>query len=113
MKKHRIADRADIPPFIVMDVMRSANEKEAAGEHIIHMEVGQPSTRAPSKVIAAAHNALDSDRLGYTDAKGLPELRERISQHYRQQYDLDVPPRRIIVTSRVVGRICAGLSGAF
>ena len=97
--KPRIANRSDIPPFIVMDMMRAANEKEAVGQHIIHMEVGQPSTKAPSKVIAAAHNALDADRLGYTDAKGLPELRERISQHYQNRYKLDVPADRIIVTT--------------
>ncbi len=82
-----------------MDMMRAANEKEASGAHIIHMEVGQPSTKAPSKVIAAAHNALDADRLGYTDAKGLPELRERISRHYQNRYKLDVPADRIIVTT--------------
>ena len=99
MSNHRIADRADIPPFIVMDVMRSANEKEVAGEHIIHMEVGQPSTKAPTKVIAAAHAALDDNRLGYTDARGLPELRDRISQHYREQHNLEISPDRIIVTT--------------
>ncbi|MCP4935185.1 MAG: aminotransferase class I/II-fold pyridoxal phosphate-dependent enzyme [bacterium] len=97
--KPRIASRSHIPPFIVMDMMRAANGKEAAGEHIIHMEVGQPSTNAPSKVIAAAHRALDADRLGYTDAKGLPELRGRISQHYQNRYNLDVPAERIIVTT--------------
>jgi aspartate/methionine/tyrosine aminotransferase len=99
MTRHKTADRANIPPFIVMDVMRSANKKEAAGERIIHMEVGQPSTKAPSKVIAAAHQALDTDRLGYTDAKGLPELRTRISRHYRDWYNLDISPHRIIVTT--------------
>ena len=99
MSTDRIADRADIPPFIVMDVMRSANEKEVAGEHIIHMEVGQPSTKAPAKVIEAARQALDNDRLGYTEARGLPELREAISRHYRSIYELDISPDRIIVTT--------------
>ena len=97
--RKRQASRADIPAFIVMDVMRAANEIEAMGEHVIHMEVGQPSTKAPSKVIAAAHKALDSNRLGYTDARGLPELRERISRHYHDRYNLDISSERIIVTT--------------
>lgn len=63
------------------------------------MEVGQPSTKAPAGVIEAAHKALDSDRLGYTDAKGLPELRQRISRHYHQKYNLDISADRIIVTT--------------
>ena len=36
-----------VDPFIVMDVMAAAAEKEAAGESVIHLEVGQPSTPAP------------------------------------------------------------------
>ncbi len=99
MNSPKIARRADISPFIVMDVMARANEKEASGENIIHMEVGQPATRAPQKVIDAAHRALDEDRLGYTEATGLPVLRARISAHYQQRYGLDVPDRRIIVTT--------------
>lgn len=95
----RIAKRAGIPPFIVMDVMRAAHEREAAGENIIHMEVGQPATAAPRRVIEAAHAALDDNRLGYTDANGLPQLRERISQHYRDWYGLDISPSRIVVTT--------------
>ncbi len=99
MTRFKGTNRPDIPPFIVMDVMRAANEKEAVGENIIHMEVGQPAGKAPAKVIEAAHKALDTDRLGYTDANGLPVLRDRISQYYRDRYNLDIPARRIIVTT--------------
>ena len=38
---------AGVDPFIVMDVMAAAAEKEAAGDVVIHLEVGQPSTPAP------------------------------------------------------------------
>ena len=99
MNRRKIANRADISPFIVMDVMKAANEKEVSGQHIIHMEVGQPATRAPQKVREAAHKALDEDRLGYTDARGLPKLRAHIAQYYRTRYNLEVSPERIIVTT--------------
>ena len=49
-----------VDPFIVMDVMAAAAEKEAAGESVIHLEVGQPSTPAPKGALAAAHAALES-----------------------------------------------------
>ena len=55
-----------------MDVMKSAAEREAIGEGVMHMEVGQPSTAAPGGVIAAAKQALDDDVLGYTLAMGIP-----------------------------------------
>ena len=96
---------AGVDPFIVMDVMAAAAEKEAAGDTVIHLEVGQPSTPAPKGALAAAHAALDSDRIGYVAALGMPALRERISRHYRDVYKVDVPAERVIVTT--------GSSGGF
>lgn len=43
----RNSSRSQVDPFIVMDVMQAAAAAEAAGRHIIHMEVGQPGTGAP------------------------------------------------------------------
>ena len=68
----KVSERGMIPPFIVMDVMRAANERAAAGEDVMHLEVGQPSTPAPRRVLEAAKRALDSQVLGYTDALGIP-----------------------------------------
>ena len=94
-----LAKRGDIDPFIAMDVMRLANERAARGEDIIHMEVGQPARPAPRKVIEAARDALDSERLGYTDALGLPLLRARIAAHYRERYGVEVASERVVVTT--------------
>jgi aspartate/methionine/tyrosine aminotransferase len=91
--------RSGIPPFIVMDVMREANARVAQGYDVIHLEVGQPSTPAPAVVREAAARALATDRLGYTDALGLPALKARISRHYGETYGIDVDPSRVIVTS--------------
>ncbi|MGM0562185.1 MAG: pyridoxal phosphate-dependent aminotransferase [Pseudomonadota bacterium] len=95
----KVAERGRIPSFIVMDVLRAANEKMAAGEHVLHLEVGQPGTPAPEAVRKAAHNALDSLRLGYTDALGIPRLRKRIARHYMETYGTEVDPDRIAVTA--------------
>ncbi|RXH41152.1 pyridoxal phosphate-dependent aminotransferase [Bradyrhizobium zhanjiangense] len=97
--------RSDVPPFMVMDVMAAAARIEAAGGHVIHMEVGQPAAGAPSTAIAAAHAALEAGRIDYTSALGIPSLRERIARHYRDVYGCDVSPERIVVTT--------GSSGGF
>ncbi|HYM30624.1 MAG TPA: aminotransferase class I/II-fold pyridoxal phosphate-dependent enzyme [Candidatus Cybelea sp.] len=91
--------RSAIAPFFVMEVMKAAAAREAAGGEVLHMEVGQPSTPAPRKVIEAARKAVASERLGYTDALGIPPLREAISGHYRGYYGINVPPERIVVTT--------------
>jgi aspartate/methionine/tyrosine aminotransferase len=97
--------RSDVPPFMVMDVMAAAARIEAAGGHVIHMEVGQPAASAPKTAIQAAHAALEAGRIDYTSALGTPSLRERIARHYRDSYGVDVDSARIVVTT--------GSSGAF
>jgi len=97
--------RSDVPPFMVMDVMAAAERIEAAGGHVIHMEVGQPAAPAPRAALAAAHRALDAGRIDYTSALGTPALRERIARHYRDSYGCAVDAGRIVVTT--------GSSGAF
>jgi aspartate/methionine/tyrosine aminotransferase len=91
--------RSDVPPFMVMDVMAAAARIEAAGGHVIHMEVGQPAAAAPSTAIAAARAALTSGRLGYTETLGIPSLRARIARHYAEEYGVSVNPARVVVTT--------------
>ena len=94
----RPSSRGDVPPFMVMDVMSAAARIEAAGGHVIHMEVGQPFAPAPKCAIEAARRALDG-RIAYTEALGIPSLRRRIARHYGETYDLDLDPGRVIVTT--------------
>jgi aspartate/methionine/tyrosine aminotransferase len=91
--------RGLVPPFIAMDVLREALAREAAGHSVIHLEVGQPGSPAPQAVLDAARQALDRDRLGYTDALGIPALREAIARHYQDQYGIVVDPGEIVVTT--------------
>lgn len=97
--------RSDVPPFMVMDVMAAAARIEAAGGHVIHMEVGQPAAGAPKTAIAAAQAALSAGRIDYTSALGIPSLRARIARHYRDAHGCTVSPERIVVTT--------GSSGGF
>src|SRR5947207_7145711 len=101
----KVARRGLVAPFIVMDVMRAADERAAAGGDVLHLEVGQPSTPAPAGVRRAAHAALDREVLGYTDSFGLPALRARLARHYAEQYGVAIAAERIAVT--------CGSSGAF
>src|SRR5260370_32805404 len=92
--------RGLVPPFIAMDVLRAANEREAGGADVIHLEVGQPGSAAPAPVLEAARLALASERIGYTDALGIAPLRQAIAAHYLAQYGVAVDPAEIRVTTR-------------
>jgi aspartate/methionine/tyrosine aminotransferase len=94
-----LAKRSVVDPFIVMDVMAEANARAKTGEDIIHMEVGQPATPAPRAARERAQQALSTDRLGYTEALGLPALRERIARYVGERYSVAVRPERVVVTA--------------
>ncbi len=93
------ARRSEIAPFIAMDMLAEANNRQQRGEDIIHLEVGQPGTPPPRLVREAAKKALETHRIGYTEATGMPALRARIARHYQETYEVQVAPERIIVTT--------------
>jgi len=101
---------ARVPPFRVMDVITAANARAAmvgaAGPAVLRMEVGQPGTGLPEGARRAVEAALRSGHpMGYTEALGMPGLRERISAHIADWYGVEVSSRRVAVT--------LGASGAF
>lgn len=86
---------AQVEPFHAIAVSRLAHDMEAAGHSIIHMEFGQPSTGAPARAIAVAHDVLDNEAMGYWES--VP-LKARIAHHYGQAYGVQVDPEQVILT---------------
>jgi len=100
----------DIAPFQAIAISRRAHELKAAGQRILHMEFGQPSTGAPKGAIAAAHHVLDSEAMGYWES--LP-LKERICRHYREGFGVGLSPRRMVITCGASPALVLALSTAF
>ena len=100
-----VARRAGIPPFYVMDVWLAAAERQRTHGDLVNLSAGQPSAGAPGPVIAAATRALATNRLGYTVALGIPELREEIAASYSSRYGLAVGTDDVVLTT--------GSSGGF
>ena len=90
---------AAVQPFLAMDVMAAAAAKARRGDDVVRMEVGQPSAPAPRAVIAAAQAALAAGRVPYTEALGLPTLRERIARDYAERHGVEVSPERVVITT--------------
>lgn len=109
----RNSSRSEVDPFIVMDVMQAAAAAEAAGRHIIHMEVGQPGTGAPKGASAALSRAMNDGPLGYTVALGLPALRARVARMYGDWYNVDLDPNRVVITSGSSGGFILAFTALF
>lgn len=86
---------APVEPFHAIAVSRLAHDLEAAGRSVIHMEFGQPSTGAPVRAVAVAHEVLDNEAMGYWES--VP-LKKRIARHYADTYGVEVDPEQVILT---------------
>jgi aspartate/methionine/tyrosine aminotransferase len=104
----KLARRLDhIEPFYVMECAKAAAELARSpvcdpaqgGRPMIFLNIGEPDFTAPTLVRAASERAVQAGRTQYTDATGLPALRERISAWYASRFGLSIPPHRIVVTA--------------
>jgi aspartate/methionine/tyrosine aminotransferase len=102
-----------VPPFHVMRVIDAVVARREAGQFVIDLSAGQPSTSAPGAVLAAARAALDADRIGYTNALGIPPLREAIARHYRECMGIEVDARNVAVTTGSSGGFLYSFLAAF
>ncbi len=89
----------EISPFLVMDVLEKAQELERNGEHIIHLEVGEPDFDTPECINEACYRAICEGKTHYTHSLGLIELREAIAENYWNQYKVKVSPEQILIAS--------------
>lgn len=86
-------------PFRAMVFGEKADRMIANGVSVIKLSLGEPDFGAPPAVRDAMREQYDGRALPYTAAMGLPELREAIARFYRERHDLDIDPKRIIITS--------------
>jgi aspartate/methionine/tyrosine aminotransferase len=100
------ADRLkDIEPFRVVEVLTRAKALEAAGRHIVHMEAGEPDFATAQPIIEAGQASLGRGETYYTQATGIPELRQALSDFYRSEYGVEVSPSRILITPGASGAL--------
>ncbi|MDA8869786.1 aminotransferase class I/II-fold pyridoxal phosphate-dependent enzyme [Rhizobiaceae bacterium] len=91
--------RSKVEPFHAMDVLAKATRMRNAGVDVAMLCVGQPSAPAPKAALVAARLAVDDGRIGYSDALGRRELRERLARHYAEIYGVAVSADRIAITT--------------
>jgi aspartate/methionine/tyrosine aminotransferase len=82
-----------------MDVLAEANKLQQQGLQIDYLCVGQPAAPAPDQARQAAANHLQNGSIGYTDAAGRGDLRDRLAVHMQDEYGVAVDASRIFVTT--------------
>ena len=96
----QMSHRAQIAnPFRAMVFGAMADEMIAAGADVVKLSLGEPDFGAPPAVRDAMREQYDGRPLPYTAAMGLPELRQAISDFYKERHHVDVDPKRIAITA--------------
>lgn len=94
-----------IAPFHVMAILAQARALEATGHDIIHLEIGEPDFATPEPIIEAGIAALRAGHTHYTDALGLPTLREAIAGFYGARWQVAVDMEQVVVTPGASGAL--------
>ena len=92
---------------------QKATQYESQGKKVIKMHIGAPSTGAPKKAIDYLNKIDHKKIMGYSSSLGIQPLRERISQHYHENYRLNIDPERIVVTVGASGALILSLLSWF
>lgn len=104
--KNEFARRlADIEPFRVVEVLGRATELEQSGRDIVHLAAGEPDFATAAPIVRAGQKALADGHTYYSQATGLPQLKEALSGWYASEYGLELDPGRIVVTPGASGAL--------
>ena len=104
----KLASRLDhIAPFYVLECAKEAViladspacDPALGGEPMIFMNIGEPDFTAAPLVQQAAAHCIAHGQTQYTQATGLPALRQRIATWYGTQFGIDISADRIVVTA--------------
>ncbi len=78
-------------------ILAKAKAMEAAGRDIINLGIGAPDFRTPENIVEAGKKAMDDGFHFYTPAKGLPQLREAVSNDIQKYRGVTVDPESVMV----------------
>lgn len=94
----------------IREILARANELEACGRQIFHLEIGRPDFDSPLCAKEAAQKALDMGDVHYTDMSGTSELRNEIAKKYSRENGMSVDPdKNIVVTAGAIEALSAAL----
>ncbi|MDQ0598335.1 aspartate/methionine/tyrosine aminotransferase [Streptomyces canus] len=105
----RISQRAQsVAPFYAMEFGKHAAALEAQGHHVVKLSLGEPDFGAPPAVVEAMRTAMDGRPMSYTEALGMPSLRQAIAGFYGERHGVDVDPGRVVVTAGASAALVLG-----
>ena len=78
-------------------ILSKANELEAKGMNVIHLEIGQPDFKTPENIIDAAKKAMSDGYTGYGPTLGYNELREAVADYVKEYKNIDATKDNVVI----------------
>ena len=78
-------------------VLARAQELEAQGREILHLEIGQPDFQTFSHISERGIQAIRDGQTRYNPPSGLPRLREVIAADAGERRGLEFTPEQVVV----------------
>jgi len=96
--KRKLAERVlGLAPSPTLAISAQAKAMKAKGEDVIGFGAGEPDFKTPENISEAGIRAIRDGRTGYTDASGIMELKEVISETIRKETGAEYKPENIII----------------
>ena len=87
-----------LKPEGAYQVLAKAQELEASGRKIIHLEIGQPDFETFDNIRLAGIRAISEGHTRYTPPIGMKSLREVIAEDAGKRHDLQFHPDQVVVS---------------
>ncbi len=95
----RLAERmARLGTESAFDVLVRAQQLQAQGREVIHLEIGEPDFPTAPHIVEAAARALRSGWTHYGPSPGIPQLREAVAEDASRRRDISVDPSEVVIT---------------
>ena len=78
-------------------VLARAQALATSGRSVINLGIGQPDFQTPDHIVEAAVKALKDGHHGYTDARGIPAVREGVARYTKARTDVDISPDQVLI----------------
>ena len=88
-----------IKESLTIGMAKKARELKAQGKDVISLSLGEPDFDTPQHIKDAAVQAIDSGKTKYTPVGGIPELKSAICSKFQHDYNLEVTPANVMVST--------------
>jgi aspartate aminotransferase len=89
---------AHLKPEGAYQVLARANQLEAEGREIIHLEIGQPDYATFENVVEAGVAAIHAGKTRYTPPAGMTSLRAAIAEDSGRRRGIHIHPEEVVVS---------------